>query len=63
MNKEEFMLYLQNEFDLSGSTFRLIGNILDYAEKLPCNEQYSFLSDLLSETIGLSDREIRQICL
>lgn len=63
MNKNEFMKYLSENFDLDGATQRIISNILNYAEGLPCDEQYPFLTALLDGTIGLSDAEIRKISL
>lgn len=63
MNKTEFMDYLVENYSISGEAYRLIGNILDYAERFCGDEQYHVLCDLLDGTIGLSDREIRKINL
>lgn len=63
MDKREFLQYILDNFDISGEAYRLISNILDYAEILPSDEQYSFLCDMLDGTIGLSDAEIRKITL
>ena len=62
MNREEFMAYYEENFWDTGA-YRLIDNILQYAEGiLDENEQYRFLCDMLDGT-GLSDSEIKQICL
>lgn len=64
MNKSEFMEFIQNEFNIDGSTQRLIFNILTYAETITDeNEQYLFLENLLSGTIGLTNKEIKNITL
>lgn len=62
-NKEEFMEWVRETFDVPGPAQRLMENILDFVEKLPEEEHYSALTDLLSGTIGLTDSEIRQISL
>ena len=65
MNKDEFMQYLDENFSCDGSAKRLIRNILDYVETniVGENKQYLALCDLLNGTIGLSDTEIKKICL
>ena len=63
MNKGEFMVYIADNFDISGEAFRLIDNILTYAERLEGDEQYHFLCEMLDGTIGLSDAEIRKVSL
>lgn len=65
MNKNEFMQYIDENFSCDGSAKRLIGNILDYVEThiVGENEQYLALCELLDGTIGLSDAEIKKICL
>lgn len=65
MNREEFIQYIEKNFDVSGSTVRLIINILSYVEVqgVDEDEQHDMLSFMLDGTIGLSDSEIRQICL
>lgn len=64
MNRDEFMLYIQDNFDISGESFRLIANILQFASTISNEaDRYHFLCDMLEGTIGLSDREIRQIDL
>lgn len=65
MNKKAFLDYLAENYNISGEAFRLIGNILDYVARQDAteDEQYVMLCDLLDGTIGLSDREIRQIAL
>ena len=63
MNKQEFMRYIEENFDISGEAKRLINNILSFVELNSCdeNEQYNMLCDLLDNTIGLSDEEIRKV--
>lgn len=65
MNKEEFIQYVEDNFNISGEAFRLISNILDYVSAQGCgeDEQYNMLCMLLDGSIGLSDNEIKQICL
>ena len=61
MDKQEFLAYIDDNFSLDGAAKRLIANILNYAESLPCSEHYTFLTQMLDGTIGLSDSEIRRI--
>lgn len=64
MNKDEFMQYLNENFDISAESFRLIDNILSFASNIPStDEQYEFLCVMLDNTIGLSDNEIKKINL
>jgi len=65
MNKEDFLQYIDENFSCDGSAKRLISNILDYVETniIGENEQYLALCELLNGTIGLSDAEIKKICL
>ena len=61
MDKQEFLMFIDENFDIDGAAKRLISNILDYAESLPHEEQYQFLISMLDGTIGLSEAEIRGI--
>lgn len=63
MDKQEFMCYIEENFNISGEAKRLINNILSFVELNSCdeNEQYNMLCDLLDNTIGLSDEEIRKV--
>ena len=65
MNKVEFMDYISENFELSGAEWRLISNILDYisVHAEDENEQYLMACDLLDGTIGLTDSELKMICL
>ena len=65
MNREKFMEYVEENFNISGEAKRLINNILYYVElqAVSEDEQYQMLCFLLDGTIGLSDNEIKQICL
>ena len=67
MNRSEFIQYIDGNaesFGMSGDTIRLINNILVFVENnyVDENEQYNILCELL-DGIGLSDREIKKICL
>lgn len=63
MGHEEFMDYVRRTFNVDGATQRMMDNILYYVEKLPEDDQYAALTELLDGTIGLSDAEIRRISL
>lgn len=65
MNREEFMEYIRENFNISCEARRLINNILLFVENTYSDEieQYKALCDLLDGTIGLSDNEIMRICL
>lgn len=65
MNKEEFMNYISENFDISSEAHRLINNILNYIafQSVDEDEQYDMACALLDGTIGLTDAEIRKICL
>ncbi len=65
MNKEQFYNYILENFNISGEVGRLISNILLFVEEnyIEENEQYKVLCKLLDGTIGLSDQEIRRVCM
>lgn len=65
MNRDEFMDYIRKNFNTTGTEQRLINNILYYVEcqGVGEDEQYLMLCTLLNGTIGLSDNEIKQVCL
>lgn len=65
MDKEEFMNYISENFDISIEAHRLINNILNYIafQGVDEDEQYNMACALLDGTIGLTDAEIRKICL
>ena len=65
MNREEFMEYIRENFNISGEAKRLINNILYYVELqgVEEDEQYIMLCRMLDGTIGLSDNEIKEISL
>lgn len=65
MDREEFYNYIMDNFNISGEAARLINNILSYVEEnfFDENEQYIQLCNLLDGTIGLSDSEIRNVCM
>lgn len=65
LNMEQFMEYIYENFNISGEAQRLIFNILFYVQNmgLSQHQQYEVLTKLLDGTIGLSDAEIKRICL
>lgn len=65
MNRHETMAYIQEHFSYGEETLRLIDNILDYVamQELDEKEQFSLLQRLLDNTIGLSNDELKRICL
>ena len=65
MNKSEFLLYIEEKFNITGESYRLISNILDFVSNNATNEneQYNMLCNLLDGTIGLSDMELRKVYL
>lgn len=65
MDKEEFMNYIAENYNISGEAHRLIGNILNFVANhyTQEDEQYNALCKLLDGTIGLSDNEIKKIIL
>ena len=65
MNKSEFLLYIEENFNITGESYRLISNILDFVSNNATNEneQYYMLCNLLDGTIGLSDMELRKVYL
>ena len=65
MNRRQFLDYINENFNISGEAGRLINNILHYVESqgMTENEQYLTLCELLDGTIGLSDAELKKVCL
>ena len=65
MNRMQFLDYINENFDISGEAARLIDNILCYIESqgMTENEQYLTLCELLDGAIGLSDAELKKVCL
>ena len=55
---EKAFEWLLEGFNLEGPAARIVRNILEYADRMDGDEQYEFLDG----TIGLSDREIRNLC-
>lgn len=54
--------WLLEEFSIDGTAARIIRNVLEYADRMEGDGQYDFLTEMLDGTIGLSDREIRNLC-
>lgn len=61
-NMEQAYEWLLEEFDIDSAAARIIRNVLEYADRMEGTEQYDFLTEMLDGTIGLSDREIRNMC-
>lgn len=65
MNRQQFVDYVHDNFNVSIEFLRLLDNVLHYAE-LQCwdeDEIYSYLDFMLDCSIGLETEEIRQIKL
>ena len=65
MNRQQFVDYVHDNFNVSVEFLRLLDNVLHYAE-LQCwdeDEKYDYLDFMLDCNIGLEDEEIRQIKL
>ena len=65
MNREEFIQYVRDNFNVSVEFLRLLRNILDYAASKYFDEfeLRDYMNYLLDGTIGLSDEEIKKINL
>jgi hypothetical protein len=63
MKKQEFLDFTRENFNVEISFMRLLENVLTYAERLEESEQYNFLDEVLSGTIGYTNEEIKSINL
>ena len=65
MNREEFVQYVRENFNVSVEFLRLLRNVLDYAASKYFDEfeLRDYMNYLLDGTIGLSEEEIKQINL
>ena len=65
MNRQEFYDYILENFKISEEATRFISNILYFVGNnyFTESDQYNALCELLEGTIGLSDEEIKQVCL
>ena len=65
MNREDFVNYVQENFDVSIEFLRLLDNVLNYAELQGWDEDkvYSYLDFMLDCGIGLTNQEIKQVIL
>lgn len=65
MNREQFVNYVRENFNVSVEFLRLLDNVLYYAELQCWNEDdvYQYLGFILDCNVGLTDREIKQIIL
>ena len=59
---EDAYEWILNNFNIDGAADRIIRNVLEYADRMEGDEQYDFLTEMLDGTIGLSDREIQNLC-
>ena len=57
---EKFMQYIEDNFNISGESYRLIYNIVRYSQKFSLEYQYKFLCDMLDGTIDIYDHEIAE---
>ena len=64
MNKQEFIQFTIENFNIDRNFLWLLENVLTYAETITNkNEQYLFLENILSGTIGYTQDEIKRITL
>ena len=65
MNRQEFMEYVRENFNVSVEFLRLLDNVLHYAEIQGWDEDdvYNYLNFMLDCNIGLTNQEIKQIIL
>ena len=65
MDRQEFMEYIRENFNVDVTTLRIIDNILCFVESNypEENEQYNVLCSLLDGTIGLTSNEIKKVYL
>ena len=65
MDKGEFLAYVQENFDISGATIRLIDNIIRYisTQNADAGGKYLLAHTLLDNTIGLTDEELHLLRL
>lgn len=65
MNREQFINYVREEFNVSVEFLRLLDNVLHYAEFQGWDEDdvYQYLDFMLDCNIGLTNQEIKQIIL
>ena len=65
MDREQFINYIREEFDVSVEFLRLLDNVLHYAELQGWDEDdvYQYLDFMLDCNIGLTNQEIKQIIL
>ena len=61
-NMETASAWLLMVFSIAGAAARINRNVWEYADRMGGDEQYDFLTEMLDGTIGLSDREIRNLC-
>ncbi len=65
MDREQFINYVREEFNVSVEFLRLLDNVLHYAELQGWDEDdvYQYLDFMLDCNIGLTNQEIKQIIL
>ena len=65
MNRQEFVEYINKNFNVSIEFLRLLDNVLNYAERHSWSEDeiYNYLDFMLDCNIGLTQQEIKQIIL
>lgn len=65
MNREQFVNYVRENFNVSVEFLRLLDNVLHYSEIQGWDEDdvYNYLDFMLDCNIGLTNQEIKQIIL
>ena len=65
MNRQQFLEYVRDNFNVSGEFLTLLNNVLSYAEDRGWCEvdTYLYLDYMLDCTIGLKQQEIKSIVL
>lgn len=65
MNRQQFVDYVHDNFNVSIEFLRLLDNVLHYAELQLWDEDkiYNYLDFMLNCNIGLTQQEIKQIII
>ena len=65
MDRNEFLVYVQENFSISGEALRLIDNIISYitTQNADAGGKYLLAHTLLDNTIGLTDEELHLLRL
>lgn len=66
MNRKEFYNYILENYNVDGATARIIHNILIFVKNnypSEYDQQYNVLDELLGGTIGLTNEELKKVCM